>query len=209
MYEDRTDAGKKLAEKLMKYKNSGAIIVALPRGGVVVGYEISQKLNIPLEVLIVRKLGAPQNPEMGIGAISTGNVLVLNEEVIKTLDMQQKDLDQIIDKEKKELLRRCRLYRGSDKLPCVTGKTVILTDDGMATGVTVKAAVLSLFKVNPRKIILALPVCTTEAKEETEKLLRTNDELLCLEVSDRFSSIGEWYRNFDQVTDKMVVNYLN
>lgn len=209
LFKDRVDAGKKLAEKLIGLKPQNLIVLALPRGGVPIGYEIAKKLNAPLDVLVVRKLGLPLNPEFGIGAIAPENVKVLDQTAIEYLGISQHEIKKIENKEKKELNRRIKEYRGMDPLPYVKGKTVILVDDGLATGVSARVAIKSVLKQKPQKLIIAIPVCAFDALEGIRSLVRPlKDEVICLSAPYDFSAVGFWYKSFSQVSDLEVVNML-
>lgn len=208
LFKDRNDAGKKLAKKLSKFKEQNLIVLSLPRGGVPIGWQIAKKLHAPLDVLVVRKLGAPSNPEFGIGAIADG-VRVLDEIAVKNLKLSRQDINNIESKERVELNRRIKEYRGSDSAINVKDKTVILVDDGLATGVTARAAVLAILQKKPQKLIVAMPVCALDSVEGIRSLLRPmKDQLICLSTPDDFSAVGLWYKNFSQVSDLEVIDLL-
>lgn len=209
LFTNRVDAGKKLAEKLVGLKPQNLVVLALPRGGVPIGYEIAKKLNAPLDVLVVRKLGAPLNPEFGIGAIAPENVKVLDQTAIEYLGISQHDIKKIENKERKELNRRIKEYRGTVSLPDIKDKTVILVDDGLATGVTARAAIKAILKQDPQKLVIAIPVCAFDALEGIRSLVRPLiDEVICLSAPYDLSAVGFWYKSFDQVSDLEVVNLL-
>src|SRR5215213_3201703 len=175
-FEDRRDAGRRLAGKLFRFKDERTVIFALPRGGVPVGYEISRSLEAPLDVIISRKLGAPGQPEFGIGAVAAGGVRVLNQDVVRRLGIPDDYIEQITAQETAEVGRRLRYFRGQRPEPEVGGRTAIVVDDGLATGVTARAAVQALRLRGPRRLILAAPVCAAQ----TAELLRPRvDELVC------------------------------
>lgn len=202
MFKDRQDGGKKLAKSLLGYKNKESIVIALPRGGVIVGHEVAKILNAPFDVIVSRKIGAPNNPEFGIGAISEGNTIVLNSDSIKLLKISKEVLDQIIDKKKEEVGRRIHLFRGNRPIIPIYHKTVILVDDGLATGVTAEAAIKSIKKLKPKEIIFASPVCSYE----TSKVLAEQVDSVVCEITPRnLTAIGNYYRNFQQVSDKEVL----
>src|SRR3989344_8358916 len=210
VFKDRTDAGCKLAEKLIEFKNLDVIVLALPRGGVQIGFEIAKKLNVPLDVLVVRKLGAPHNPEFGIGAIAPGNVRILDDTSIEYLGITEEDVEKIEKQERDELNRRVKEYRGTEKQPDLKDKIVILVDDGLATGVTARAAIKAVLQHHPQKLIIAIPVCAIDAIEGIRSILRPmNDEIICLSTPLDFSAVGHWYQSFDQVSDLEVVDLLN
>ena len=198
-FRDRTDAGQFLSTKLMAYANrEDVLVLALPRGGVPVAFEVAKAINAPLDVFLVRKLGVPGNKELAMGAIATGDVLVLNEEVIKALDVPRVEIDLVTAKEKQELERRERIYRGDYPPPDVQGYTVILIDDGLATGSTMRAAVVALRKQTPGRIVIAVPI----AAESTCNEFRSEvDEVICAVTPQPFLSVGTWYENFLQITD--------
>ncbi|WOE68897.1 phosphoribosyltransferase [Hydrogenimonas thermophila] len=210
MFKDRVDAGKKLAEKLKElepFENS--IILALPRGGVPVAYEVAKRLNIPLDVIIVRKLGAPLNKEFAIGSLVEGNPerVILNEDVIRKLGIEKKYLDEVINKERNELHRREELYRKSQNiLSTIKNKKVILIDDGVATGYTIKAALTAIREQEPSSIIVALPVAPLDALRELDRLA---DQVIILETPEPFWAVGAHYEYFNQTSDTEVVKLLN
>lgn len=205
LYKDRKDAGRQLAEKLKKYINENPIIIALPRGGVVVGYEVSKILHAPLDVVVPRKIGSPFNPEFGIGAIAPNGVCILDDESVKFTGISELQLFEVIEKETVEMNRRTNLYRKDCAPLDFTDKTIIVVDDGIATGVSTKAAVLSIKKMNPRKIVLAVPVCPLNTEEKFKKDV---DEFMCLNESPDFYAVGAFYLDFDQISDFEVIDLL-
>jgi putative phosphoribosyl transferase len=205
-FEDRVDAGKQLAEALKGYRSENMIILALPRGGVPVGAEVAQALNVPLDVLVVRKLGVPGQDELAMGAIGPSGVVVMNEEVIGLLQIAPETIDRIIAKEHTEIERRLRSFRGDRPFPDLKGKTVVIVDDGLATGSTALAAVQTVLTQNPAKVILAVPVC---APESAARLRPSVNDLICLEQPPDFMAVGYWYRDFRQTTDAEVTELLN
>jgi putative phosphoribosyl transferase len=210
MFEDRSEAGRKLAEKLSGQNLQNSIVImAIPRGGVPIGFEVARKLNVPLDVLVVRKLGAPFQPELGIGAIAPGNIRVLDQEIINDLDISQDEIEKIERKECQELERRIKVYRGTDSTADVNGKTVILVDDGLATGVSALAAIRAVLKQNPHHLIVAVPVCAGDVIARIRSAVRPGkDEVICLTTPKNLSAVGLWYKNFDQVSDQEVINLL-
>ena len=181
------------------------MVFALPRGGVPVGYEISRSLGAPLDVFVSRKLGAPGQPEFGIGAVASGGVRILNEDVVGRLGIPDDYVEYITARETAEVERRLRYFRGERPEPDVGGRTAILVDDGLATGVTARAAVEALRLRRPERLVLAAPVCAAQ----TAELFRPRvDELVCLEFPSTLGAIGFWYRNFDQTSDEEVVELL-
>ena len=204
-FEDRQDAGRRLAERLAPYREERPVVFALPRGGVPVGYEIALALAAPLDVFVARKLGAPGQPEFGIGAVAPGGVRILNEEVVRRLDIPEDYLERITQRETAEVERRLRHCRGDRPEHEVRGRTVILVDDGLATGVTARAAISALRRLEPRRLVLAAPVC---AAQTAEVLGSEVDELVCLEAPSDLGAIGFWYRDFSQTSDEEVVELL-
>ena len=206
IFNDRVDAGRKLAESLLAYRNcSQVVILALPRGGVPVAFEIAKKLCVPMTVFLVRKLGVPGHEEVAMGAIAEGDVRILDEALISRLSITEQQIQSIFEKENKELKRRLHDYREDKDLPDLKEKTVILVDDGIATGSTFKAAIMSLKQLHPKKIILAVPVASRESLWELSLLV---DESVCLMTPEPFYGVGRWYQHFDQTTDDEVINLL-
>lgn len=205
LYKDREHAGQELAKHLINYASDDTVILALPRGGVTIGYELAKKLHSPLDVIVSRKIGLPQNPEFGIGAIGEENTRVLDNRIIELIGLPEDVLESIIQKEQTELKRRINLYRKNKPLPNLKNKTVILVDDGLATGVTAKAAIQAIKKLNPKKIIFASPVCAYDTAQEFRSLV---DEVICLATPLDLKAIGLWYQNFDQVSDEEVLEML-
>ena len=202
-FADRRQAGKKLAAKLTRYANRPDVLVlALPRGGVPVAYEIALSLNAPLDVFVVRKLGVPDDEELAMGAIASGGVRVINADVMSRQSQFPKSvIDEVATREQKELERRERLYRRDQPMPAVQGRTVILTDDGLATGTTMRAAATALRQLKPRRIIVAVPVGAAETCEE----FRTEvDEVVCAASPEPFMAVGAWYSEFSQTSDDEV-----
>jgi len=165
LFEDRGDAGRRLAERLAPYAEERPVVFALPRGGVPVGTEVSRFLGAPLEVIVSRKLGAPGQPEFGIGAVAPGGVRVLNERAVRALGIEENYLERVSAYESAEVERRLKLFRGDRPYPDLEGCTAILVDDGLATGVTARAALLALRRMNPRRLVLAVPVCASQTAE--------------------------------------------
>jgi putative phosphoribosyl transferase len=201
LFDDRRGAGRALAEAVAKLELHDPVVLALPRGGVPVGFEIAQRLGAPLEVLVVRKLGVPGHEELAMGAIASSGARVLNSEVIFSLRIAGEIIDAVTARERRELERRERLFRGDRPLESIEGRTVILVDDGLATGATMRAAALSLRQQQPREIIAVVPV---GAPSSCALLARVVDQLICLEQPEPFYGVGLWYGNFDQVSDEEV-----
>jgi putative phosphoribosyl transferase len=202
LFANRREAGRILASLLMKYADRDDVLVlALPRGGVPVGFEVAQALRTPLDVFIVRKLGVPGHDELAMGAIATGGVRVLNDDVVISLELESDVIDAVAAREGKELARRERLYRGARPAPDVHGRTVILIDDGLATGSTMRAAVAALRKQTPARIVVAVPVA---APETCEEFTTEVDEVVCAATPRMFNGVGRWYEDFSQTTDEEV-----
>lgn len=203
---NRKEAGIILAEYLKKYVSlSNTIVLALPRGGVPVAYEIAQALSVPLDVFIVRKLGVPGHEELAMGAIASGDTVIFNKGLLNQLNIDQFSIDTILQKEKEELIRREHLYRGERDFPTLKDKTIILVDDGIATGATMQAAVASLHKHIPASIIIAVPVAARETCVEMAKIV---DQVICPLQPINFYAVGIWYENFSQVSDEEVIELL-
>jgi putative phosphoribosyl transferase len=206
LYRDRTDAGRQLAERLADYKDKDDILVlALPRGGVPVAYEIAIAINAPLDVLTVRKLGTPGQPELAMGAIASGGVRVMNEDVLRLCGVSDEEIELVAERELAELARREQAYRGERKPPGIAGKIVILVDDGVATGATMKAAVAALRHLDPARVVVAVP---HGAAETIDALRREADEVVCLATPWPYMAVGSWYQNFTQVSDREVAELL-
>jgi len=201
-FADRPDAGRRLAKLLAPLADEAPVVVALPRGGVPVAREVAAALGAPLEVLVVRKLGAPHNPEYGIGAIAEGGTRVIDSEAIAVLGVDESVVDGIAEREAAELSRRVVAYRGNRPPLSLQGRTAIVVDDGVATGVTVTAALRAVRSQGPRRTILAVPVC---APESALRLREEADEVVCLRTPALLYGVGQWYRDFSQVSDEEVV----
>lgn len=205
IFKDRRDAGLRLAGRLSEYRDEDAVVLALPRGGVPVGYEVARALNVPLDVFVARKLGAPGQPELAIGAVASGGVRLVNERVVWELGVSEDWIEAVTEKELAEVGRRMRRFRGEKPEPEVGGRTVILVDDGIATGMTVKAAIRAIREKGPRRIVLAVPVC---AEVTADALALEVDELICLQTPADLQAIGFWYENFRQLDDEEVIELL-
>jgi len=206
MFRNRTDAGQKLASKLKAYyAQPDVLVLALPRGGVPVGHEVGKVLHAPVDVFVVRKLGVPWNPELAMGAVATGGVRVLEEETVRELAIPSEDIAKVAAEEEREVERREQAYRGGRVPLPITGKKVILVDDGIATGSTMRAGVAALRRLQPTRIVIAVPV----APRATCSMLRNvADEVVCLIEAEDFFAIGEWYEDFSQLSDEDVKNLL-
>lgn len=206
IFHDRAHAAQLLAPLLADYANDpNTILLALPRGGIPVAFEIAKALHLPVDVVLVRKLGAPSNPEYAIGALAFDDTCILNAEAVKDLDVTKDEIAEIIQREKQELLRRALTYRGNRPMPILSEQTVILVDDGLATGLTMRAAVTAIKKYLPREIIVAAPVAALSTYQEFSKEV---DKIVCVETPENFISVGKWYANFKQVTDAEVCRLL-
>lgn len=207
-FTDRAEAGRRLAARLMKYRRQDPVVVALPRGGVPVAAEVARALDAPLEVMVARKLGAPGEPELGIGALVDGDhpESVLNEEVVAHLRVSREYLSREVKKQLDEIRRREQVFRGGRPRVPLQGRTLILIDDGIATGASIRAALRGIRRANPRRIILAVPVAPAETLEE---LRHEADEVVCLGTPELFYAIGQFYRDFHQLEDSEVVKILD
>jgi putative phosphoribosyl transferase len=206
VFRDRHEAGRLLAERLAAYTDRlDVVILALPRGGVPVAFEIAAVLHVPLDVMVVRKLGVPGHEELAMGAIASGGVQVVNQEVVRHLGLSQAVLESVAATEYQELTRRERAYRGSHGAAIVEGRTVILVDDGLATGSTMRAAVAALRRRGPTRIVIAVP---TAAPETCEELKTEVDEIVCATTPTPFYGVGQWYDDFSQTTDEEVRDLL-
>jgi predicted phosphoribosyltransferase len=205
-FRDRTEAGRLLAQKLREYANRDDVVVlALPRGGVPVAYEVANTLNVPLDIFLVRKLGLPGNEELAMGAIASGGVRVLNEEVVRALNIPDEIVDEVAEKEERELERREREYRRGRPPVDVRGRTAILIDDGLATGSSMRAAALALRNNQPAQIVVAVPVGAPSTCAEFESEV---DKVVCAVTPEPFWGVGQWYRDFSQTSDEEVRDLL-
>jgi len=205
IFQDRRDAGRQLARRLTHLRGQDAIVFALPRGGIVVGYEIARALGTPLDVIVARKLGAPGNPEFGFGAIAPGGVRFLDERTIGWLELSEEQIDRIAAEEALEMERRLRRYRGGRPLPDVRQRAVILVDDGLATGVTARAAIRAIRRWEPGHLVLAVPV---SAPDTARAVSSEVDELVCLETPPGFMAVGQYYMDFEQTSDEEVIELI-
>jgi putative phosphoribosyl transferase len=204
-FADRRDAGRQLAERLTPLAAEDPVVVALPRGGVPVAREVAKALGAPLEILAVRKLGAPHNPEYGIGAVAEDGTRVIDSEAVAVLGLSGGVVDSLIDRETEELRRRVAAYRGDRSALDLEGRTVIVVDDGVATGVTDTAALRAVRRRRPGRTILAVPVCPPDS---AARLRDEADEVVCLAMPPLLYGVGQWYRDFSQVSDEEVVTAL-
>ena len=206
MFHDRESAGRELGGRLLALGLDGAaVVLGLPRGGVPVACEVAAALGAPVDVLVVRKLGAPSNPELAVGAIAFGGVAVYNEGLLEELGLDEQSIEPIRRREQAELERRERVYRGGEPQPDLVGKTVVIVDDGVATGATMEAAVLAARKLRPRRIVVAVP---TAAADAVVRLRHVADEVVALATPEPYFGVGAWYSEFPQLTDRNVLDAL-
>jgi predicted phosphoribosyltransferase len=206
-FRDRREAGRLLAAQLAEYANQpGVLVLALPRGGVPVGFEVARALGAPLDVFVVRKLGVPDHEEVAMGAIATGGVRILHEELIRALRIPRHLIEAVAAKEQEEQARRERLYRGDRPAPDVRDRTVILVDDGLATGATMQAAIKALRQQHPARIVVAVPIA---APETCDELKTEADDVVCAVTPEPFYAVGLWYDDFSQTTDDEVRDLLS
>lgn len=205
-FHDRKEAGLILAEQLKEYSHqSNVIVLALPRGGVPVAYEIAKALAVPLDVFIVRKLGVPGHEELAMGAIASGGTPIFNEDIVQSLRLKQSAIDSVLQSEQKELQRREKLYRGNKPPLALEDKTIILVDDGMATGATMRAAIQALELHKPATIIVAVPVAALSTYEELSPLV---NKIICPLKPRQFYAVGLWYEQFTQTSDSEVIELM-
>lgn len=207
-FKDRQEAGRLLGQQLIALGYGGRAdvwVFGLPRGGVAVADPVARALHAPLDVWVVGKLGTPGQEELAMGAVASGGGKVLNPEIVQALDVSRETLERIEAQERRELERREKLYRGDQPFPTLAGKTVILVDDGLATGATMKAAVASVKPHRPARLVVAVPVAPPETVAEIEPLV---DEVVCLQVPPTFRAVGLWYEDFPQTSDQEVCELL-
>ncbi|MBI2821974.1 MAG: phosphoribosyltransferase [Acidobacteria bacterium] len=205
-FRDRTEAGRLLAARLGSYANrSDVLVLGLPRGGVPVAFEVARALNAPLDVFLVRKLGVPGHEELAMGAIASGGVRVVNDDVVGYLQIQESTIEAIAARESVELQRRERLYRADRPRPTVSGRTVLVIDDGLATGSSMRAAVAALRPQQPARLVVAVPVAPLSTCRDLQAMV---DEVVCLSTPEPFDGVGRWYENFAQITDGEVRDLL-
>ena len=204
-FTDRVDAGKRLASALSNFSGKHGVVLAIPRGGVVVGFEIAKALNLPLDVIIPRKIGAPDNPELAIGAVAEDGTAILDNQLISYLGVSREYIKEETERQKQEIRRRLKLYREDTSYPDLKGLDVIVVDDGIATGSTMKAALASVKNRGAARITVAIPVGPPSTIEELEKMA---DRVVCIYTPEFFQAIGEFYRDFSQTSDEEVIGFL-
>ena len=204
IFANRTEAGKQLAASLLNISKN-AIVLAVPRGGVVVGFEIAHPLNIPLDIMITKKIGAPENPELAIGAVAEDGTFLVDERLLAMMGVPQSYINAEVERQKTEITRRLKTYRGNAPNPEIANREVILVDDGVATGSTLKAALRSLRNRGAKTVVVAVPVGPADTIIELKK---EADRVVCLLTPAPFYAIGEFYRDFEQTTDEEVIELL-
>ena len=206
LFRDRHDAGKRLADALVDYRGRGDVIVlGLPRGGVIVASEVARELNAPLDTIISRKIGAPGNPEYAIGAVAEQGPVLVDEQVLDLYQISRRYVEDEAERQRREIKRRVELYREGRSLPDLRNRTVILIDDGIATGYTMLAAIEAVKAMKPRELVVAVPVAPPEVADQ---LRRTVDRLICLATPEPFYAVGRWYVDFRQISDEEVKEHL-
>lgn len=206
LFQDRSDAGRKLVSRLAPYQREDSIVLALPRGGVPVGFEVAESLQMPFDVLVVRKIGMPGHEELAIGAVGPGNVVVWNQDLLDRFQLSPSVLQESVARQNAELSRRLMAFRGDRPYPDLIGRTVILVDDGLATGASARAAIQAVDAMGPGKVVLAVPVGAQSTVAELRPLV---DELVCLESPEFFEAVSAWYIQFPQNSDREVIDLLN
>src|SRR4030043_314814 len=205
LFKDRVEAGKRLASALRSFAGKGAIVLAIPRGGVVVGFEVARTLSLPLDVIIPRKIGAPDNPELAIGAVTEDGTIIPDDSLISYLEVTEGYVKEESNRQKLEIERRLKLYRGDVPYPTLRNRDVIIVDDGIATGSTMKAALASIRKSGAKTITVAIPVGPPSTIRELKK---EADHVVCLHTPESFQAIGQFYEDFAQTADEEVTRLL-
>lgn len=205
-FHDRSDGGKRLADEVRALDLADPVVLALPRGGVPVAFEIAAALGAPLEVFVARKVGAPGRPELAIGAIAEGDGVVLDPRGLQAFGLSRADFDVLVAEERRELRRRVRLYRGSRPLPGLSHRDVVLVDDGLATGMTAEAALRAIRDHQPRRLVLAVPACAPEAADRLQGIA---DDVVGVIAPSHFYAVGQWYEQFGQTSDAEVAELLD
>jgi putative phosphoribosyl transferase len=202
IFRDRADAGIQLAARLLRYAGDpNVVVLGLPRGGVPVAYQVARRLQVPLDIFVVRKLGVPEHRELAMGAIATGGVRVLNPDVVTALRISEQTIAEVAAQEQKELERQQRAFRGEVPFPDLAGCTVIVVDDGLATGSTMRTAVRALRQMQPARIVVGAPVA---AAETCRSLAQEADEVVCVSIPEEFRAVSMWYQEFSQTSDEEV-----
>ena len=204
-FPDREEAGKRLALELTVYSSKDAIVLAIPRGGVVIGYQVAHKLKVPLDIIVPRKIGAPDNPELAIGAVAEDGTLSLDNLAVRYMNVPETYIEGESRRQIIEIKRRLKLYRGDTPYPELQDRIVILVDDGIATGSTIKAAIASIRKKKPKSVIVAVPVAPRSTVKDLEK---EADRVICLSTPEFFYAIGQFYKDFSQTSDEEVIRLL-
>ncbi|MFX4262967.1 phosphoribosyltransferase [Pelotomaculum propionicicum] len=205
IFKDRVDAGKQLAERLAGRVERGGLVLAIPRGGVVVGAEIARKLGLEIDLIIPRKIGSPQNPEVAVGAVTQDGSTILNKQLVEMLKITELELEEAISREIKEIKRRTALYRGTEEHKDMAGLQVVVVDDGVATGYTMFACLRSAKILHPKELILAVPVAPPDTLAQLKKEV---DYAVCLHVPEDFYAVGQFYERFDQTRDEEVIKII-
>jgi putative phosphoribosyl transferase len=206
VFRDRREAGEKLAQKLTSYRDRADVLVlALPRGGVPVAFELARELNLPLDVFVVRKLGVPWQPELAMGAVASGGIRFLNREVVQGLGVSEEEISETTTREEESVRQREALFRNGRPAPQIAGKTILLVDDGLATGSSMRAAVAALRQLGPARIVIVVPVGSAGTCRELE---READEVVCLVTPEPFWAVGQWYADFSPTSDEQVQELL-
>jgi len=206
LFKDRYDAGRQLARILKKFRDENVVILALPRGGVPVAFEVAKYLDAEMDIFLVKKIGVPKREELAMGAIATGGVRILNKNIIDIMNISDETIEETSEKEKKELERREKKYRDERPFPSLKNKTAILIDDGLATGASMRAAIKALRELNPAKIVVAVPTASQSICREFES---ETDEIICAYTPVVFKGVGEWYEDFSQTTDDEVIGLIS
>ncbi len=206
-FKDRRHAGRLLADELSRHGDAPSLLIlALPRGGVPVAFEIANRLGAPLDVFTVRKLGIPHQPELAMGAIASGGIRVLNRSIVSNFQITDEDIEAVTTRERRELRRREEKYRGDRPDLDLEGRTIILVDDGLATGASMEAAIEAVKSRHPRRLIVAVP---TAPPDTSRRLSTMVDEMVCVQTPEPFGGVGGWYQDFSQTTDREVIDYLD
>jgi putative phosphoribosyl transferase len=206
-FRDRREAGRRLAERLENYAGrSDTIVLGLPRGGVPVAYEVASALHLPLDVFVVRKLGTPWHPELAMGALASGGVRVINQDLVRELNVPASEVERVTQREQRELERRELLFRGNRPFPDVTGKTVLLIDDGLATGATMQVAVAALRQKGAQRVVVGVPVASPDTCDAFRDI---TDDIICVFTPEPFYAVGFWYDDFGQMSDEEVHDLLD